>query len=304
MITDEGKHIPEGEQVYYGLSKDGFLWEQVNGGRPIIYSTKSAKGVRDHTICRGKHGRFHIISTDLSLANYTIKNGAIDWVDISTNGSKYLSMWESDDLVNWSEQRLFIPGGEGFGCLWAPEITYAPEDDIYILHWSSSYPEGGDWKAIFYTRTKDFCEFSKPEILYRKEDSGIIDSAMYWDNGMYYLFVKSEKNPARLIMLRSSCPAGPFTRIYDFDKEMEKTAKEPHYEAPTVYQMTDGRWCLLLDYYGVPGEGQGYVPFIADDISTGLFIRSDDVIRFPYGFKHGTVLAITDEEYSRIKKKW
>ena len=36
-------------------------------------------------------------------------------------------------------------------------------------------------------------------------------------------------------------------------------------------------------------------------ISTGRFVRSDAKFSFPYGFKHGTVMPITDEEYDRIK---
>ncbi|MNG40539.1 hypothetical protein D3C84_1291620 [compost metagenome] len=57
----------------------------------------------------------------------------------------------------------------------------------------------------------------------------------------------------------------------------------------------------MLDFFGVAGEGQGYVPFIADDIESGRFIRSDESFSFPYRFKHGTVLSITMEEYNRIK---
>ena len=29
-------------------------------------------------------------------------------------------------------------------------------------------------------------------------------------------------------------------------------------------KLADGRWSLYLDYFGVPGAGQGYVPFLAD----------------------------------------
>lgn len=47
------------------------------------------------------------------------------------------------------------------------------------------------------------------------------------------------------------------------------------------------------------------MPFIADDIDSGRFIRSDESFTFPYRFKHGTVLSITMEEYERIKGwKW
>ena len=86
-----------------------------------------------------------------------------------------------------------------------------------------------------------------------------------------------------------------------FDEEMLKL-EAGQYEAPTCFKMSDGKWCVMLDFYGTTvKEKQGYVPFVADDISTGRFVRSDASFSFPYGFKHGTVMPITDEEYERIK---
>jgi hypothetical protein len=73
------------------------------------------------------------------------------------------------------------------------------------------------------------------------------------------------------------------------------------YEGPTACRVEDGRWCLFLDYYGVPGAGQGYVPFLAESLESGEFIRSDKAFSFPYGYKHGTVIPITREEYDRIR---
>jgi hypothetical protein len=80
-----------------------------------------------------------------------------------------------------------------------------------------------------------------------------------------------------------------------------KKLEQGQYEAPTAFRREDGRWCLFLDFYGTIKEKQGYVPFVSDDIKTGRFIRSDESFFFPYGFKHGTVLTLTPEEYNRLK---
>lgn len=122
---------------------------------------------------------------------------------------------------------------------------------------------------------------------------------MYEENGRYYLFVKSEGNPHRIILLESEHITGPFARISAFDRSMEKI-EAGQYEAPTAVRMDDGRWCLFLDYYGVPGDGQGYVPFLADSLSSGDFKRADQEFHFPYGFKHGTLTKISEEEYERL----
>lgn len=300
------KPTPDGEQVYFGLSKDGYHWEEVNNGRPILWAYYGDKGVRDFTIIRSnKNNKFYIFATDLSLA-YGMRNQySNSWEEIARNGSKCFSVWESDNLVDWSEQRLVKIGNEDFGCMWAPDIIYAQEQDDYVLHWSSphKYNDYG-WKGIYYSRTKDFVHFTDPNVLYQKEDSGVIDSAIYEENGSYYMFVKSEDKPAKIVLMKAEKVTGPYTRVENFDKSME-SLEAGLYEAPTAVRLDDGKWCLFLDFYGVPGAGQGYVPFIADSLAEGKFVRSDKAFEFPYGFKHGTILTISVEEYERIKNhKW
>lgn len=300
------KTTPDGEQVYFGVSKDGFNWEEVNGGAPVLWAYYGDKGVRDFTVVRCKNPqtgkeKFVILATDLSLSYGMRGQYHHSWDEIGHNGSKSLAIWESDDLVNWTEQRLAKIGDEQFGCLWAPDVIYDKKAEDYVVHWSSSHARNNyGEKAIFYSRTKDFKEFSKPEILYEWKEHDIIDSALYEEDGSYYLFVKCGQNPARILLLRSDEITGPYTRIEAFDKSME-TIEEGKYEAATAVKLEDNRWCLFLDYYGVPGAGQGYVPFVADSLASGNFIRSDAAFSFPYGFKHGTILKISMEEYQRIK---
>ncbi|MCR5101566.1 MAG: 1,4-beta-xylanase, partial [Butyrivibrio sp.] len=64
------KYTPDGEQIYFGLSKNGFVWEEVNGGEPVLETHLGDCGVRDHAIMRKMDGSFVILATDLSLANH------------------------------------------------------------------------------------------------------------------------------------------------------------------------------------------------------------------------------------------
>ncbi len=45
------------------------------------------------------------------------------------------------------------------------------------------------------------------------------------------------------------------------------------------------------------------VPFVADSLASGKFVRSDASFSFPYGYKHGTILPITEGDYERIKTR-
>ncbi len=293
---------PDGEQVYFALSRDGFHWESVNEGRPVLWAYYGDKGVRDMTIVRNaRDGRFHIFATDLSLS-YGMRNQYHgSWDAIAEHGSQCLAHWSSPDLVNWSDEEMISFEGHGFGCLWAPDVLWDSENNEYVLHWSSSLAENPlGPKAIYCARTRDFENWSEPELFYRKADSGVIDSAAYRENGKYYLFLKSEKNPQTMILETAEHANGPWKRIENFTKALQGAICEGKYEAPTAVRLEDGRWCLFLDYYGVPGAGQGYIPFIADSLESGEFRRADMEFSFPYGFKHGTILTITPQEYDRI----
>lgn len=296
------RKTPDGEQVYFGLSRDGFRWEPVNDGQPVLWSVLGEKGVRDCTIIRcRKDGKYRLFATDLSLA-YNFKNKYhFHWPTVARNGSKSLAMWESEDLINWSEQRLVTLGDEAFGCLWAPDAFYDPELEDYVVHWSSSHERNGYGDmGIWFSRTKDFQSFTPPKLLYEKPGAGVIDSAIYVENGRYFLFVKSDRDPERIILLQSDHAEGPYQRNEVFDRSMQ-VLEAGLYEGPTACRLEDGRWCLFLDYYGVPGPGQGYVPFLADSLQSGRFLRADREFSFPYGYKHGTVIPISLEEYHRIK---
>lgn len=307
------KITPDGEQVHFALSRDGFHWEAVNHGHPVLWTYYGSRGARDFTICRCKNtGKFYIIATDLSLAYGMRGEFHHSWEAISRHGSKNLSIWESDDLVHWSEQKLLPIGLEEFGCMWAPDVLFDSAQGDYILHWSSSHSaDHYRTKAIYCCRTRDFSSFTAPTLLYKKEGGTVIDSAMYEENGQYYLFVKSEGDPEKVILLRSSHACGPFERVSAFDESMAG-CEDGLYEAPTAVQLDDGRWCLFIDYYGVRGRGQGYIPFLADTLASGRFTRCSAQradgrqtgkapFSFPYGFKHGTILKISSEEYERIK---
>lgn len=76
-------------------------------------------------------GKFVILATDLSLSYgmpYQYENS---WEKVSRNGSKCLVMWQSDDLIHWTDQKMVRLGDEHFGCLRAPDIIYDPKESFF-----------------------------------------------------------------------------------------------------------------------------------------------------------------------------
>jgi len=298
---------PEGEQVYFGVSRDGFKWDALNGGKPILWAYYGDMGVRDHTITYCKYtGKYVILATDLSLSYGMRGKYRHSWKEVGEHGSKNLAVWTSDNLTDWSEQRLVRVADEDFGCVWAPDVIFDSATGDYIVHWSSSHKSDGyAKKRIYCARTRDFESFSKPEVMYQKPDGGtVIDSAVYEENGAYYMFLKSEGDPPGIMLVRGETVMGPYKPVEGFMESMNLD-RPNMYEAPTAVKLDDGRWCLFIDYYGVRGAGQGYVPFVSDSLESGAFVRSDKSFSFPYGFKHGTIIKISDSDYERlISNNW
>lgn len=296
----------EGEQVYFSVSRDGYNWENVNHGEAVLIADKGDLGVRDITIARTKENSFVILATDLALRRNeeTKYHGHIR--NAFTEGSKCLAMWKSYDLVNWSEEILLDLSGNKLGCLWAPGIFYDEDSEDFIVHWSATCKDDNySGLSIYYSRTKDFENFSDPELFYQKEDSETLDSCIAKEDGIYHFFVKSAEHPKAVIHETSTSLFGPYKRDEKFDEQMNGIELKEKHEAPTFFRLSDGKLCFLMDFYGCEKkEDQGYVPFLAESLSDIPLNSAKEKFTFPYGFKHGTVLEITDEEYRRILSKY
>ena len=122
---------PDGEQIYFASSQDGMNWDDLNNNHPILTSTLGEKGVRDPFIIRSPEGgKSDLIATDLKI------NGGNGWDAAQNNGSQSLMIWESTDLVNWSDERMVeVSAAIGAGCTWAPEATYDEKTGEYVIDW-------------------------------------------------------------------------------------------------------------------------------------------------------------------------
>jgi hypothetical protein len=300
FVYYRGNDTAEEEQIYFSVSLDGLKWEEINGEKPMLRSTKGENGVRDISITRTEENHFIMVATDLSLFRNFQKKYHNKWTEIGKAGSHCISIWETDDLTKWSEQRLLSLVGDEFGCVWNPDIIYDKEYDDYMIYWSSSNKEDDfTEKAIYYSKTKDFQKFTSPQLLYRVLGSSLIDPEIRYAGGKYYRFFKSRKDPFAPIMEVGESLYSDFLRCSNFDEIMEKIEAKC-YEGPTFYPLPDGRWCLMLDYFGEQ-DSKGYQPFITQSIESGLFKKADTAATFPHAFRNGKVISITIEEYDKLK---
>jgi len=250
-------------------SDDGYAWTDLEDR----FYLKPASGLmRDPFLTRGPDNKYHLIWTTA-------------WE------SQDIGYAVSDDLINWSSPRLLpvmstIPGTRN---CWAPEMIYDPNQQNFLIFWSSTVTgyladEAGSSEddynhRIWACRTDDFKTFTAPSLYY---DPGfnIIDATLFPDpQGGYRMIVKDERlNPPQKNLYTChthsldapfSAPSQPFTK--------------PWVEGPSV--LTLGEWTHV--YYDVYKEKR------YEGKRTKDFIHWEDIsdsLRFPPGARHGSAI--------------
>ncbi|MFF4055301.1 family 43 glycosylhydrolase [Streptomyces sp. NPDC001668] len=300
-----GEGTSDGEQLYAALSKgdDPMKWRELNDGKPVLTSTLGEKGLRDPFIIRSPEGdKFYQIATDLRIYG----NG--DWDASQRTGSKSIMVWESTDLVHWTNQRLVKVSPDSAGNTWAPEAFYDAKLGEYVVFWASKLYDnaghsGDTYNRMMYATTRDFYTFSEPKVWIDRGYS-VIDSTMIQDNGTYYRLSKDERNNT------SSTPNSKF--IFE---EKSDSILNPNWtavaegigkgamsaaEGPLVFKSnTEEKWYAFLDEFG----GRGYLPFETTDLDSGNWTPVADY-DLPARPRHGTVLPVTQAEYDRLLRSY
>ena len=313
-----GEGYSDGEQIYFAASQDGLNWTDLNSNNPVLTSDKGEKGVRDPFIIRSPEGdKFYLIATDLKI------NGGNGWGAAQTAGSQALMVWESTDLVNWSDMRMVtVSAGIDAGCTWAPEATYDPLTGEYVVYWSATSieldEEGNiaqeyENHAIYYSKTRDFRTFTDP-VLYHAGGTDangkrikVIDSTMIESDGKYYRYTKNESRGIIEIDVADSV-LGTFTPIESVDLSTNLPAAQGAVEGPIIFKLNEksaegeDQWCLMVDRFA---RGQGYYPLITTDLSSGEFTMLDDSqYSMPSKYRHGYVMPLTAKEYDALQRAY
>ncbi len=285
----------DGEQVYFSLSKDGLNWNDLNDGKPVLFSHIGEQGVRDPFIVRDEaNKKFYLIATDLRI------EAGKGWTAAQLEGSRDLIVWESEDLINWSEERSVTVGVDVAGCVWAPESVYDKEKEAFFVFWASRVRLEGDVDSkqrIYAAYTKDFKTFTEP-FIYFETDNHVIDTTIVEEKGWYYRFTKDETTKT----IRMDCSKNLAGKDY---KRISSEVLDNMFgvEGPECYQLPDGRWCLIVDRFAAR---KGYLPLICSDLASGVFeIAKPENYSLGITLKrHGGVIKLTDEEYERLSAKF
>lgn len=288
------------ERIHFASSRDGLNWEELNGGEAVLESTLGTKGLRDPYICRSPEGdKFYMIATDLNIGSGT------GWTAAQNAGSQAIMVWESDDLVNWGEQRMATVSAEiQAGCTWAPEFYYDDTTGEYIVFWASKVAPNYNKQRVYYCKTRDFYTFTEPK-LWIEEDYSVIDTTVVKEDGVYYRFTKNENDGQKYIYIETSDTLlGEWTRLSSPTLEAYNNTNGKAVEGPCCFRFNDDdiegtggyKWGLLLDNWT-------YFAVATKDLSTAVF-DSLDTAKLPSRPRHGTIMNITADEYQKIMEAY
>lgn len=277
-FKDNGK-----DGLHLAYSYDGLSWKALNNDQSVLKpEVAKDKLMRDPCIVRGGDGNFHMVWT-------------VSWTD------KVIGYATSKDLIHWSEQ-VAIPvmaNEEGARNCWAPEITYDPVKNSYMIYWATtitgqfqetaSEKENGYNHRMYYTLTKDFKKFSKTKLLYNP-GFNVIDATIIKDGKQFVMFAKDEtREPIQknIKIAFSKKINGPYTQA--------GAAITGNYwaEGPTTFKK-DNQWIVYFDKYTL----HQYGAISSSDLLTWKDIS--DQIQLPKGIRHGSILMISEEELKKL----
>ncbi|MFI7407466.1 glycoside hydrolase family 43 protein [Streptomyces sp. NPDC049627] len=290
------------QQMYLSHSTDGLHWNDLNGGGMVLRSTVGTKGVRDPALVRSPDGsKYWIIATDLCISC------GQTWSQSINDGSRNLVVWESTDLINWSEPWLLnvagaIPDGRN---AWAPEAIWNPATNDYVLYWATNVPLDGKTKhRIFYARTSDFRTITTPQIyIDRPGTQEIIDTQIIEVPAGVgtYRYVRASGD-GQITLEGSNSILGTWTRLGDLSG-IGLTGSQV--EGPMWMKFNGtNKWALYLDQYATSG---GYMPVVTTDPSNPAAYQKLASTSYNMGGtkkRHGWIMNLTAAEESRVLARW
>ena len=278
-------NAPEQERIHFAVSEDGYNFFPLNNNEPVIIQNLGKKCVRDPYILKGQDGFFYIIGTDMKSDEGWVSNHA-------------LVTWKSADLVAWTDETIIdirdFKGFEHCNRSWAPQAFWDEEKESYMVYWAISTEEN-DVAAMYYAYTDDFKTLTVPQPLYVREGIQTIDGDIAYnkENGYYYLYFKHDEDQT-IAYVKSKNLSGPYE-----DNSVVVSVAPSGVEGSSIYNITGtDTWVMIMDEYG---KGRFFAQQ-TKDFENFLPLEPDSYSFNGVRPRHGSVLAITDEEYERLVK--
>ncbi len=285
---------PEQERMYYGLSRDGYHFNAINGGNPVLESTKGHECMRDPFIMQGQNGLYYAIFTDMR-----------SWDGWASQSS--IIIFESEDLINWDEGTIIDFNQFGwYNRAWAPQAIWDPEfyDEetgeygAYMIYLALS--SGGNTQ-MYKVYSKDMKTLiTEPELLYRHDEfKDDIDSDIIYKDGIYYMYVKDE-SAGGIYVVTSHHAGGPYSDRINALPRKNSRGNDVAIEGSGIFKlMNEDKYNLVYDAYN---DGFFIMTETEDLVNFTQLDRSD--YSFDFTPRHGYVITISKAEVDLLEEAY
>ncbi len=279
---------PLDESIHFALSRDGLNFKALNDNAPVIDSRLISEtgGVRDPHILRSEDGKtFYMAVTDMTSCK--------GW-----DSNRGLTLLKSDDLINWTASPINIQkrykGHDDLKRVWAPQTIYDKDAGKYMVYFSMQHGDGPD--IIYYAYANDdFTDLTgKPKPLFiPKNKLSCIDGDIVYKDGLYHLFYKTEGNGNGIKKATTKkLTSGKWEESPDYKQQTDKAVEG----AGTFKINGSDRYILMYDVY-MNGAYQ-----FTESTDLDHFKEIDSRVSMDFHPRHGSVLPISEEEYTRLEK--
>lgn len=275
------------ERLHFAVSENGYDFRPLNNNKAVITQTKGKKCVRDPYVFRGTDAKAYIIGTDMKCEEGWESNHA-------------LVTWQSENLTDWTDETIIDIKdlGEKYKNTtraWAPQAIWDEKEKAYMLYWAHSTKEHNT-AGMYYAYSKDMKTLiTEPKPLYCRNIQTIDGDIIYNESEkLYYLFFKHDEDQT-IAYVTSEKLCGPYE-----DKPVVVSLAPSGVEGSQMYRIngTD-TYLLIMDEYG---KGRFFMQQTVDFHSYLPVARED--YEMDFSPRHGSVMAITDEEYERLIEKF
>ena len=195
-----------GQWTAFALSRDGYHYEDVLGGGPVM-------DVKEHAyITRSwDDNGFVMVTTDMN-------NGMTKALGKQSEWDNYgIDLLKSDDLIHWSSVSFDYRKGDAIFCdcespspyndwstinrVWAPQIFWDPhyvwpdgDKGGYMIYYSMWNRSGEAYDRMYYSYAdKSFTKLTKPRILFDWGYATIDADINYLESdGLYHMLIKNK----------------------------------------------------------------------------------------------------------------
>lgn len=302
-----------GEWTAYALSRDGYNYEELLGGKPVFDPKEHARiegGTRDAYITRAIDGKGYVmVTTDMCVAkSHKWDNYGID-------------LLRSDDLINWTsvtfdyrkgtsifanpEAKSVYKDWSTINRVWAPQIFWDPdfvwdngEKGGYMIYYSMLNRPEEAYDRMYYSHAdRSFTRLTQPQLLFDWGYATIDADINLLSDGLYHMLIKKEGGHPGIYTATSKCLTSGWGEPVENDYVSFEGKKKC--EGSSAFQLIgDDTWRVAYIQYS--DHPKHYRICKADSHLRNFHDPVD--IKGVSAPQHGSFMRITKKEYTRLQK--